>query len=155
MALSRRQVIGAFTGAAMAAGAAFTPLTAQAGEQQTTPIASLDDWQQTRTLEEARELSGGQLVLYVGNNVFDLDPLLVQPLLSENCKLQVLYGPDAEDGVVHAFINKKGPVDITQDMIDGGVSGNLYRSYIKILGKPHAPNPNGDEGNDLTPTMPE
>ena len=30
MALSRRQVIGAFTGAAVAAGAAFTPLTAQA-----------------------------------------------------------------------------------------------------------------------------
>ena len=156
MVLIRRQVIGAFTGAAVAAGAAFTPLTAQAGESQTAPISSLGEVQQNVTLKEACEASKGKAVFYYDPSSVKTVGITIENLQKDGFNVSHMNGPDAVSNTVLLCINGKGPAPFTQEQVYQGFLGyETERIYSALIGKPHGPILNGDEGNGLTPTVPE
>ena len=147
MVLIRRQVIGAFTGGAVAAGAAFTPLTAQAeplGQDANLTI-------EMSIYGEAVQWSEKNLGIAV---CFNLGKDFAQP--SEELK-EGLKSKLASVGIPsEVFIKRSEEIGSTVSFAINGIPSKLYgiTEFIQRL-KEQVAIYRQLEGSDLTPTVPE
>ena len=147
MVLIRRQVVGAFTGAAMAAGAAFMPLTAQA-EPLGQGIASQEDLSiYAQALRWSRLNDGIAISLNVSSEFEQpLDKLradLIEKLAEARINSEVFYERSLEQGGVVAFAQ-------------GGVTTELFNlSEFQQRLKEQVAMYRAARDHGLTPAVPE
>ena len=111
--------------------------SAQAGEAQAAPVSSLDDWQQTRTLEEAREASMGKAIFYYDPSTVKSVEASMANLQNQGFDVSSMNGPAIIPNIVLLFINGKGPAHFNQDDVyEGELGYQTSRIYSALLGKP-------------------